>query len=114
MIVVHQLAVELQHARMAEAADAAAAQIGHFDAGGLDAFEQALVGRHVNGDFRAGEKHVEGVADRRRAELLPVDVAVGPTAGVCGVDDVLDHAGGPADVHVRAQGLIRQQRLGMG
>src|ERR1700679_4051024 len=43
-----------------------------------------------------------------------MNVAVGPTTGLRGGDDVRDHAGGAADVHVGAQRLRRQQRLGGG
>src|SRR5882762_10098557 len=111
MIVVHELAIEFQHPCMAKAADAAAAQIGYLHAGSFDAFEQALIVRYVHADLRTGEEYLEGVADRRRAELLPMDMAVGPAAGARGVDDVIDHARGTADVDMRAQGLRREQRL---
>src|ERR1700733_1980000 len=111
MIVVYQLSVELEHARMAEAANAAPAQIGYFHSGRLDAFEQALVGRHVHAQVGASEEHLEGVADGRRAELLPMNVAVGPAAGLRRGNDVLDHPGGAADVHMRTQRLIRERRL---
>jgi hypothetical protein len=40
-----------------------------------------------------------------------MNMAVGPTASLCGGDDVIDHAGRPADVHMGAQRLSRQQRL---
>src|SRR3984893_14070491 len=96
---------------MAEVAGFGGGEIWLLYAGGLDAFEQALVGRDMHAQLRAGEEHLEGVADGRRAELFPMNVAVGPAARLGSGDHVLDHAGGTADVYMRAQGLSREQRL---
>ena len=100
MVVVEELAFELQHIGAAEAADTAAAQVGDFHARGLDRFQQTLVGHDVHVDVGFCQVHVEGFTDGGRAELLPVKVAVGPAPGARGIDRVLDQGGGSTNIEM--------------
>src|SRR5580698_10532690 len=100
MIVVNELAIELEHVGPAEAADAAAAQVGNLHPRGLDRLEEALVGNNMHVETGLREMHVDRLAGRARAELLLVNVTLGPTPRARLGQHDLDHACRPADIEM--------------
>src|ERR1700733_5966359 len=103
MIVVNELAIELEHVGPAEAADTAAAQVGNLHARGLDRLEEALVWNNMYVYTGLRQVHVERLAGRGRTELLPVNVTLGPPPRARLSQHDLDHACRPADIEMGSE-----------
>src|ERR1700736_630097 len=78
VIVVDELAIEIEHVGSTEPADATTAQVRNLHTGGLDTFEETLVGDNMHIEIGLRQVHIERLTRGRRAELLPVDVALRP------------------------------------
>ncbi len=111
MIVVDELAIELEHVGSTEPADATTAQVRNLHTGGLDTFEETLVGDNMHIEIGLRQVHIERLTRGRRAELLPVDVALRPAPLARLRHDELDHSRRPAHIEMGAQRLCRQQPI---
>ncbi len=84
----------------------AAAEIGCFDAGGFDGFEDTLVRRHIDHAVGPRQLHLEGLAGRRCQEFLGVQILRGPAVVARRIQHAADHARRAADIEVRAERLV--------
>src|SRR6266404_5829413 len=107
----HKLAFDSDDFCPAETAHTPAAQVGNLYARRLYRLEECLIGRHMNVQVRLREVSIERIARRWSAELLPVNVAVRPATCPGSRNGATDNGRPSADIEMRPQRLLRQQRL---
>ena len=85
------------------AAHALTAEVGDSYVVRLECFEEAYPGRNVECAVAASEFDAERISRIQRVDAEPLGVQTRrrPSRSGCGVEDVIDEAGGTADVQMR-------------